>query len=131
ADLFLNALYAQDVAHGRMSFDEAEGDAAFCQFRVQRQEHPRAGQVHFRRRGEIADDQPQRFARGIDPREHGIEDVSHVEIDVSRLDAEWEHARRWLVVGVAREIGIAMRTWDAPEKGDMRLLDAADEEHHR
>ena len=119
-DLFLNALDPQHVAHGRARLDEAEWEAAFCQLSVQRPEHFRAGQVKERGGREIADDELDRLAHGIDPGKHAVEDVFGVEIDDAGLDAEGDDARRRLVVGMALEIGVAAGARDASEEGDMR-----------
>src|SRR5271165_2492543 len=81
AGLFLHALDAQHVAYGRARFDQAESNSTLHEFCVQRQKHPRAGHVDIWRRREIADDQPDGFARGVETREHGVEDVFSVEIN--------------------------------------------------
>ena len=101
------------------------------EFRLQREKHVRAGHVDHGRSGEIADDEADRLGRGVEPREHGVEDVLGVEIDDAGLDAEGEHAGRRFVVGVALAIRVAPRAGDAAEEGDVRRRGAADEQHHR
>jgi hypothetical protein len=88
AGLFLHALDTQHVAYGRAGFDKVENNSTLGNFCVQRQEHPGASYVDIWRRREIADYEPDRFASGVEVREHGVEDVPSVKIDNARLDAE-------------------------------------------
>ena len=120
ANPILHTLDAQHVANTSTGLDQAEGEVALGELRMEGKEHARPGHVDHRGRGEITDHETDGFSRLVDPGDDGVEDMLGIEVNDAGFNTEREHARRRFVVGMAQEVGVAAGSRDLPEEGDVR-----------
>src|SRR4029434_10490618 len=88
ANPVLHTFDTQHVTNTGTGLNQAEGEAALGEFRVQGKEHTGPGHVDHRGRGEIADHETDGLSCLVDSGNDGVEDVLGIEVNDAGFDTE-------------------------------------------